>query len=37
VTAYVDGHNRATNGDKTEPMSNDDFDRMLAMHGISQD
>lgn len=35
IVAYIDGHNRANaDPDKPEPMSDDDFDKLLAMHNV---
>lgn len=34
VVAYIDGLNRANGGNKTEHMSNDAFDALLAAHNI---
>jgi hypothetical protein len=36
IAAYADGLNRANGTDKPEAMSNDEFDDMLAAHGISK-
>lgn len=35
LVAYVEGHNRANGGGKTEPMSEAEFDELLAMHGVN--
>ena len=35
IVAYIDGRNEANGAaDKAEPMSNDEFDAMLAAHNL---
>lgn len=35
IVAYIDGHNRAqADRSKPDPMSNDEFDDLLARHNV---